>query len=137
MQLFICQTFNYKCLRTEINVILSAHVLLQLALAARNLVIMILTRHKPKQVVNMITIYHNHKLHTKREEEPRNSHEIRGRQKSKVTSSLFPIKMVAKQELTQSNAQQNIQQWQNCTMGVATTTVLQQYRFRTNSNLRH
>ena len=89
----------------------------------------------------MITIYHNHKLHTKREEEPRNSHEIRGRQKSKVTSSLFPIKMVAKQELTQSNAQQNIQQWQNRTMGVAinneSTTVLQQYRFRTNSNLRH
>ena len=34
------------------------------------------------------------------------------------TSSLFPIKMVAKLEWTQSNAQQNIKQPQNPTMGV-------------------
>ena len=37
---------------------------------------------------------------------------------SKVTSSLFPIKMIAKLEWTQSNAQQNIEQLQNPTKGV-------------------
>ena len=36
---------------------------------------------------------------------------------SKATSSLFPIKMMAKLEWTQSNAQQNIEQLQNPTMG--------------------
>ena len=38
---------------------------------------------------------------------------------SKATSSLFPIEMIAKLEWTQSNAQQNIEQLQNPTMGVA------------------
>ena len=42
--------------------------------------------------------------------------------KSKATSSLslslFPIKMIAKLEWTQSNAQQNIEQLQNPTTGV-------------------
>ena len=47
---------------------------------------------------------------------------------SKATSSLFTIKMIAKQELTQSNAQQKVEQLQNPTMGVTinnqtTTTV--------------
>ena len=37
---------------------------------------------------------------------------------SKATSSLFPIEMIAKLECTQSNAQQNIEQLQNPTMGV-------------------
>ena len=37
---------------------------------------------------------------------------------SKTTSSLFPIKMIAKLEWTQSNAQQNMEQLQNPTMGV-------------------
>ena len=37
---------------------------------------------------------------------------------SKATSSLFPIKMIAKLEWTYSNAQQNIEQLQNLTMGV-------------------
>ena len=37
---------------------------------------------------------------------------------SKEASSLFPIKMIAKLEWTQSNAQQNIEQLQNLTMGV-------------------
>ena len=37
---------------------------------------------------------------------------------SKATSSLFPIKMIAKLEWTQSSAQQNIEQLQNHTMGV-------------------
>ena len=36
---------------------------------------------------------------------------------SKATSSLFPIKMIAKLEWTLSNAQQNIEQLQNPTMG--------------------
>ena len=37
---------------------------------------------------------------------------------SKATSSLFPIKMIAKLEWRQSNAQQNIERLQNPTMGV-------------------
>ena len=37
---------------------------------------------------------------------------------SKAASSLFSIKMIAKLECTQSNAQQNIEQLQNPTMGV-------------------
>ena len=37
---------------------------------------------------------------------------------SKATSSLFPIEMIAKLQWTQSNAQQNIEQLQNPTMGV-------------------
>ena len=36
--------------------------------------------------------------------------------KSKATSSLFPIKMIAKLEWTQRNAQENIDQFQNPTM---------------------
>ena len=36
---------------------------------------------------------------------------------SKATSSLFPIKMIANLEWTQSNVQQNIEQLQNPTMG--------------------
>ena len=53
--------------------------------------------------------YYNHKLQTNpwhSEEEPHNNHKTPGRQ-SKATSSLFPIKMIAKLELTQSNAQKN------------------------------
>ena len=37
---------------------------------------------------------------------------------SKATSSLFPIKMIAKLEWTQNNAQQNIEQPQNPIVGV-------------------
>ena len=64
--------------------------------------------------------YHNQKLQTNpwhREEEPQDKHETPGRQ-SKATSSLFPIEMIAKLEWTQSNAQQNIEQLQNPTIGV-------------------
>ena len=39
---------------------------------------------------------------------------------SKATSSLFPIKMIAKLEWTLSNIQQNIGQLQTPTMGVTT-----------------
>ena len=52
-----------------------------------------------------------------REEEPHNNHETQDKQ-SKETSSFFPIEMIAKLELTQSNAQQNIEQLQNPTLGV-------------------
>ena len=47
--------------------------------------------------------YHNHKLQTKpwfREEEQHNNHETPGRQTKQATSSLFPIKMIAKIEWT-------------------------------------
>ena len=71
--------------------------------------------------MSLIRKYHNHKLQTNlwyREEESHNNHETPERQKSKATSSLFPIEMIAKLEWTQSNAQQNIEQLQNPTMGV-------------------
>ena len=62
----------------------------------------------------MIRQYHNHKLQKNlwhSEEEPHNNHETPRRQtKQSKTSSLFPIKMIAKLEWTQSNAQQNIKQ---------------------------
>ena len=42
----------------------------------------------------------------------------------KATSSLFPIKIIAKLDLTQINAQQNIEQLQNPTMGLTTNNEL-------------
>ena len=57
----------------------------------------------------MIRKYHNHKLQTTpwhREEEPLNHHETPGRQIKQAISSLFPIKMIA------------IEQLQTPTMGV-------------------
>ena len=53
-----------------------------------------------------------------RGEDPQNnnSHKTPGRQ-SKATNSLFPIKMIAKLERTQSNAQLNMEQTQNHKMG--------------------
>ena len=56
----------------------------------------------------MIWKYHNRKMQTypwHREEAPHNNCETPERL-SNATSSLFPIKMIAKPELTQSNAQQ-------------------------------
>ena len=47
--------------------------------------------------------YHSHKLQTNpwlNEEEPHNNHETGGRQTKQTTSSLFPIKMIAKLEWT-------------------------------------
>ena len=60
--------------------------------------------------------YHNHKLQAN----PWHTTIMRHHEEkqSKATSSLFPIEMIAKLELTQSNAQQNIEQLQNPTMGV-------------------
>ena len=62
----------------------------------------------------MIRKYNIHKLQTRGIVRKRhNNHETPGRQKSKAT-----IKMIAKLEWTQSNAQQSIEQLQNPTMGV-------------------
>ena len=72
----------------------------------------------------MIRNYHNHKLHTNpwhREEEPHNNHETHGRQLSKATNFLFPFKMITKLEWTLSNVQQNLEQLQTPTVGIATT----------------
>ena len=69
----------------------------------------------------MFRKYHNHKLQTTpwhREEEPLNHHEHQEDKLSKAISSLFPIKMIAILEWTQSNVQQNIEQLQTPTMGV-------------------
>ena len=44
--------------------------------------------------------------------------------KKKATISLFPIKMIAKQEWTLSNAQQNIEHLQNLEMGVTISITL-------------
>ena len=70
----------------------------------------------------MIRKYHNHKLQTNLwhcEEEPHNNHKHQEDKQSKAISSLFPIEMIAKLEWTQSIPQQNIEQLQNPTMGVA------------------
>ena len=69
----------------------------------------------------MIKKYHKYKQLTTlwhREEEPLNHHETPGRQIKQSTNSLFPIKMIAILERTQSNVQQNIEQLQTPTMGV-------------------
>ena len=93
-------------------------------------------------IVGMIRKYHNHKLQTNlrhREEEPHNNHKTPRRQtkQSKASSSLFPIEMIANLEWTQSNAQQNIEQLQNPTMGVKSTTIhvqQQNHRLRTDNS---
>ena len=46
-----------------------------------------------------------------------NNHKASGRQKSKATSCLVPIKTIAKLERTQNNTQQNMEQSQSPTMG--------------------
>ena len=78
----------------------------------------------------MIRKYRNYKLKINplhRKEEPHNIRHQEEKQ-SKATSSLFPIKVIAKLEWTQSNAQQNIEQLQKPTMRVtinneSTTTI--------------
>ena len=75
----------------------------------------------------MIRKYHNHKPQTTlwyREEEPLNHDETPGRLfKQSNQLSLFPIKMIAMLERTQSNVQQNIEQLQTPTMGVTINKV--------------
>ena len=65
----------------------------------------------------MIRKYHNHKQQTNpwhRKKEPHNNDQED--KQSKAISSLFPIDIIEKLELTQSNAQQNTEQFQNPTM---------------------
>ena len=56
---------------------------------------------------------------------------------SKATSSLFPIKMLAELEWTQSNAQQIIEQLQNPAMGetINNKSTTTDYGLRTDSSL--
>ena len=76
-----------------------------------------------KKCVRMIRKYHTHKLQTNprhREKSHRTISITRHQEvnQSKATSFLFPIKMIAKLERTQSDAQQNKERTQNPTMGV-------------------
>ena len=69
----------------------------------------------------MIRKYHNHKLQTNpwyREEEPHSNHETPGRQTNQSNQLSLPHRDDCKLEVTQSNAQQNIEQLQNPTMGL-------------------
>ena len=69
----------------------------------------------------MIRKYYNYNLQTNPQQceaELNNNHETPGRQTKKATSSLFSIQMIAKLEWTQRNAQQNVKQLKNPTMGV-------------------
>ena len=72
------------------------------------------------KIVSMIRKYHNHKQQESPwhcQEEPQTIPRHQEDKQSKATSSLFPIEMIAKLEWTQSNAQQNIEQLQNHTVG--------------------
>ena len=95
-----------------------------------------------KIVSEYVSKYHNHKLQVNpwhREEEPHYNHETPGRQTLQSNQlSLFPIKMIAKLEWTQSIAQQNIEKVQNPTMEVTTTNQQQQnYHPKADSSLSH
>ena len=73
------------------------------------------------KIVSMIRKYHNHKPQTTRGIAMKSDSTITKHQEdkpSKATNSLFPIKMTATLEWTQSNVQQNIEQLQTPTMGV-------------------
>ena len=68
----------------------------------------------------MIRKYHYHKPQTnpwQRQGEPHSNHETPGTQ-AKQPALSSPIKMIAKLEWTQSNAQQGIEQLHSPTMGV-------------------
>ena len=73
-----------------------------------------------------------------REEETLNHHETPGRQINKATSSLFPIKMIAMLEWTQSNTPKH-RTLQTATMGVTInkkSTAIEP-RLRTDNSLSH
>ena len=67
-----------------------------------------LTLHSCKNNVSMIRKYHIHTNSTLRISHSHNSHRTQEDKQSKATSSLFPIKMIAKLLRTKSNAQQNM-----------------------------
>ena len=69
----------------------------------------------------MISNYHNHKRQKPHGTARKSRSTIMRHQEDKLNkaaSSLFPIKMIAILERTQSNAQQNIVQLQTASMGV-------------------
>ena len=65
----------------------------------------------------MIRKYHNHtpqtNLRHREEELPKTVTRRQEDKQSKATSSIFPIKMISKLEMTQSTAQQNMRHTQN------------------------
>ena len=70
--------------------------------------------------MSIIRKYHNHKLQTNPWQGEKSHTTITRRQEdelSKTTSSLLPIKMIAKLEWTYSKVQQNIEQLQTPTNG--------------------
>ena len=70
--------------------------------------------------MNIVRKYHNHILQTNpwyREEERHNNHETHEDKLAKAISSSLPIKMIAKQEWTQSNVQQYTEQLQKTNNG--------------------
>ena len=71
-----------------------------------------LTLHSYKNHVSMIRKYHNHTNSTLRISHSHNSHRTQEDKQSKATSSLFPIKMIAKLLRTKSNAQQRTTEWE-------------------------
>ena len=90
----------------------------------------------------MIRKCHNHKLQRNpwhREKEPHINHIHQKDRLSKVTSSLFPIKMIAKLEWTWSNVQQNTEQLQTPTMGVTINnkSTTRNHCLRTDSSVSH
>ena len=92
------------------------------------------------KIMSMIRKYHYHKLQSNPVTARKSYTTITKHQEdklSKATSCLFPIKMIAKLERTQSNTQQNIEQLQNPTMGSTTNQQQQNHRLRSDSNLIH
>ena len=92
----------------------------------------------------MIRKYHNQILQTNprhHEEEPHTVTRHQEEKKIKATSSLFPIKTIAKLQWTQSSAQQNIGQLQYPTIGVTiineSTTTQQKHHREMDTSLSH
>ena len=73
----------------------------------------------PFTIVSMIRKCHNHKLQTNlwhHEEEPHNNHKTPGRQTKQSNLLSLPHRDDCKTRMTQSNAQQNIEQLQSSTI---------------------
>ena len=91
-----------------------------------------LSRQDESKIVSMIRKQHNHNCRQTRGIVRKSHTTIKRHQEdkqSKETSSFFPIKIIAKLEWTQTDAQQNIEQLQNPKIGVtinnkSTTTKL-------------
>ena len=94
---------------------------------------------EPK-IVSMIRKCHNHKTADKpwhREEEPHNNHETQGKQTKQSNLLSLPHPDDCKTRMETGNAQQNIEQPQNPTMGVTTKQQQQNHRLRTDRSQSH